>query len=29
MREMIFGSAPPWQEIVRGLQELEDHINKK
>ena len=29
MREMIFGSAPPWEEIVRGLQELEDRINKK
>ena len=27
MREMIFGDAPAWEEIVRGLQELEDRMN--
>ena len=29
MREMIFGEAPAWEEIVRGLQELEDRLNGK
>ncbi|MEN6427380.1 MAG: hypothetical protein ABFE13_18655 [Phycisphaerales bacterium] len=27
MREMIFGDAPAWDEIVRGLRELEDTMN--
>jgi hypothetical protein len=27
MREMIFGDAPAWEEIVRGLRKLEDRIN--
>ena len=27
MREMIFGDAPPWEEIMRSLQELEDKMN--
>jgi hypothetical protein len=27
MREMIFGDAPAWEQIVRGLRELEDRIN--
>ena len=27
MREMIFGEAPAWEQIVQGLQELEDQIN--
>jgi hypothetical protein len=29
MREMIFGDAPPWETIVRGLRELEDKMNGK
>jgi hypothetical protein len=29
MREMIFGAAPPWDEITQGLRELEDRINGK
>jgi len=29
MREMIFGDVPSWEEIVRGLQELEDKMNGK
>ncbi|MEI6309140.1 MAG: nucleotidyl transferase AbiEii/AbiGii toxin family protein, partial [bacterium] len=27
MQEMIFGDAPPWEQIVQGLQELEEQIN--
>jgi len=27
MREMIFGEAPTWEQIVKGLRELEDRIN--
>ena len=27
MREMIFGEAPPWGQIVQGLRELERQIN--
>jgi len=27
MREMIFGDAPPWEQIMKGLQELEEQIN--
>jgi len=27
MREMIFGRCPSWDEIVRGLTELETEIN--
>ena len=29
MREMIFGDAPAWEEIIRGLRELEDRVNGK
>ncbi len=29
MREMIFGAAPPWDEIIRGLRDLQDRINAK
>ncbi|MCL5279435.1 MAG: nucleotidyl transferase AbiEii/AbiGii toxin family protein [Planctomycetes bacterium] len=29
MREMIFGAAPPWDEIIQGLRELEERINGK
>ena len=29
MREMIFGDAPAWEEIVRGLRDLEDRMNGK
>jgi hypothetical protein len=29
MREMIFGNAPAWEEIVRGLRELEDGMNAR
>jgi hypothetical protein len=29
MREMIFGDAPAWEEIMRGLGQLEDRINGK
>ncbi len=29
MREMIFGDAPAWEEIVGGLRELEDRMNRK
>ncbi len=28
MREMIFGDAPTWQEIMRGLRALQDRINR-
>jgi len=27
MREMIFGDAPPWEAVVRGLKVLEDRMN--
>ena len=27
MREMIFGEAPAWEQIVQGLRELEGKIN--
>ena len=29
MREMIFGDAPPWEQIMHGLCELENRINGK
>ena len=29
MREMIFGDAPAWEQIVEGLQELEAQINEE
>jgi hypothetical protein len=29
MREMIFGEAPAWEQIMLGLRELEDRMNKK
>jgi hypothetical protein len=29
MREMIFGEAPPWEEIVHSLRETEQQINGK
>ena len=29
MREMIFGDAPAWEQIVRGLRELEDRMNAR
>jgi len=29
MREMIFGDAPAWEQIVEGLRELEARINEK
>lgn len=29
MREMIFGGCPSWDEIVRGLRELETEINSR
>jgi hypothetical protein len=29
LREMIFGAAPAWEEIMRGLRELEDRMNRK
>jgi hypothetical protein len=28
MREMIFGEAPAWEQIVQGLRKLEGQINK-
>lgn len=28
MREMIFGDVPTWGEIMRGLRELEDGVNR-
>jgi hypothetical protein len=28
MREMIFGDVPTWEEIMRGLRELEDRVNR-
>ena len=28
MREMIFGDEPAWEDIIAGLQELEDLINQ-
>jgi hypothetical protein len=28
MREMIFGDVPAWEEIMRGLRELEDRVNR-
>jgi hypothetical protein len=27
MREMIFGEAPAWEQIVQGLRQLEERIN--
>ncbi|MCL2505961.1 MAG: nucleotidyl transferase AbiEii/AbiGii toxin family protein [Alphaproteobacteria bacterium] len=29
MQKMIFGTTPSWEEILAGLKELEDEINKK
>jgi len=29
MREMIFGDAPAWEDIVVGLRELERRINEE
>ncbi|KAF0151533.1 MAG: hypothetical protein FD189_2563 [Elusimicrobia bacterium] len=29
MREMIFGPAPGWRDIIRELQQLEDKINRR
>ena len=29
MREMIFGDAPAWEEIIEGLSELEDRVNSE
>jgi hypothetical protein len=29
MREMIFGAAPVWEDIMRSLRELEDRMNGK
>ena len=28
MREMIFGEAPAWEQIMQGLRELEGQINR-
>jgi hypothetical protein len=29
LREMIFGDAPTWEQIIQNLRELENLINRK
>jgi hypothetical protein len=29
MEAMIFGEAPAWDDILQGLQQLEDRINAR